>query len=147
MFSQTAEYALRAVVFLAGRRDSSVTASEIARGTTVPEGYLAKVLQSLGRGGIVRAQRGKHGGFVLARAPEQLTLLDVIEAVDPIRRIRQCPLGLPGHGEHLCALHRRLDDAMKTVEQTLQEATLADLLRGASPVKPLCAVAGACDAN
>ena len=57
----------------------------------------------------------------------ELTVLDVMEAVDPIRRIRSCPLGIKGH-TNLCPLHRRLDQAMALVENALQESTIAELL-------------------
>jgi Rrf2 family protein len=60
----------------------------------VPAGYLSKVLQSLGRAQLVNSQRGLHGGFTLARAPSELTVWEVIQAVDPLQRIRSCPLGL-----------------------------------------------------
>ena len=143
MFSQTAEYAIRVVAFLAAERGRAATTRQIAAGTRVPEGYLAKVLQNLSRGGIVRSQRGLHGGSVLARPAEELTFYDVIQAVDPIRRITSCPLGLKSHGSVLCPVHRRLDGALALVERALQEARIADLLNEPSRSKPLCDVAGA----
>src|SRR5262245_23280543 len=80
MFSQTTEYALRVMVFLAGLNGTTATTRQIAAATRVPEGYLAKILQSLGRAGLIKAQRGLHGGSVLARDPAELTVLDVIDA-------------------------------------------------------------------
>jgi Rrf2 family protein len=107
----------------------------------VPHDYLCKVLQSLGRSGIVQAHRGKHGGFRLATPADRLTILEVVNAVDPIRRIRQCPLGLKSHGRRLCPLHRRLDDAMLLIEDGFRETTIADLLADTSSVRPLCEIA------
>ena len=63
---------------------------------------------------------------------------DVIEAVDPIQRIRTCPLGLKAHGAKLCPLHRRLDDALALVESAFRESTVGDLLREPTKSKPLC---------
>jgi Rrf2 family protein len=141
MFSQTAEYALRAVVYLASQPESARTVHQIADVTKVREGYLAKVMQSLSRAGLVTSQRGLGGGFTLARPADKLTIFDVIQAVDPIRRITQCPLGLKGH-INLCPLHRRLDHAMYLVERALRESTLAELLAEPSSKKgipvPLC---------
>jgi Rrf2 family protein len=128
MISQTAEYALRVVVFLGALEGSNATTRQIAAATQVPEGYLAKILQSLGRANLIRAQRGLHGGSVLAREVGSITLFDVINAVNPLPRIRTCPLNLPSHGTTLCPLHKKLDDAMATVEQTLRGCSLADLL-------------------
>lgn len=129
MISNTAEYALRAVVHLATRPSAAETAQQIAAATKVPPGYMSKVLQDLAKAGVVLSQRGPRGGFTLARPPEQTSVLDVINAVDPIKRIRACPLGLPEHGTKLCALHQRLDDAMAYVEQVFAESNMADLLK------------------
>jgi hypothetical protein len=62
----------------------------------------------------------------------------VIQAVDPIKRIEGCPLGLLSHGINLCPLHRRLDDVIALVEQAFQKSTLADLLAEQTATKPLC---------
>jgi Rrf2 family nitric oxide-sensitive transcriptional repressor len=127
MLSQTHEYALRAAVFLASEEGRPRTARQIAAATSVPPGYLAKVLQQLVRGGIATSQRGLHGGFLLARPAGQLPVLDVVNAVDPIQRIRSCPLGLAEHAGTLCALHNTLDRAYATIERSFARATLADL--------------------
>jgi Rrf2 family protein len=140
MFSQTTEYALRAVVWLAVHHDSPQTTQQIAAATRVPAGYLSKVMQALGRADLVGSQRGLHGGFVLSRPPEAINVLEVVDAVDPIRRIEICPLGLKSHGQKLCALHRRLDNAIAHIEKTLAESTLADLLLEPSDSRPLCDV-------
>jgi Rrf2 family protein len=128
MISQTSEYTLRVVVFLGSLRGTPATARQIAAATRVPEGYLSKVLQILSRAGMVRSQRGLHGGSVLARDPAEITVFEVVEAVSPLARIRTCPLGLPSHGANLCPLHRRLDDAMEMVENAFRESSIADLL-------------------
>jgi Rrf2 family nitric oxide-sensitive transcriptional repressor len=138
MLSRTAEYALRAIVWLADHREASVTTQAIAAATQVPPDYLSKVMQCLVRAGLVDAQRGKNGGFSLVSTPDNLTVLDVINAVEPVRRIRSCPLGLPGH-EALCPLHRSLDDIADQLERAYARIRLSDLLR-TSGVKPLCPV-------
>lgn len=138
MISQTAEYALRATVYLADQQGESRTTQQIAKVTQVPLGYLSKVLQSLSRGGIVHAQRGLHGGFSLVSKPSVLTVWEVIQAVDPLQRIRSCPLGLKAHGVNLCPMHRRLDDAMAMVEKAFRGSTLAELLAEPTASKPLC---------
>jgi Rrf2 family nitric oxide-sensitive transcriptional repressor len=145
MFSQTAEYALRAVVSLADSDGRPLTTHQLAELTQVPLDYLSKVMQSLGRGGLVESQRGKHGGFRLARPANRLTILDVLNAVDPLTRIRTCPLKLKGHGRQLCPLHRRLDDAISTVEKAFADTVISDLLNPQAEIRPLCAVARAND--
>ena len=141
MLSQTTEYALRAVVYLASNRGMAQTTLEIAEATRVPAGYLSKVLQALGRAGFVTAQRGIGGGHVLARPPEEITVYDIVQGVEPIPRIRVCPLGIESHGSQLCALHRRLDDAMATVEAAFRASTIAELTGDGVPGRTLCEVA------
>ena len=139
MISQTVEYALRAAVHLASKAPEAQTTDEIAVVTRVPRAYLSKVLQSLSRGGIVQSQRGLGGGMTLAKPAEGITILEVLNAVEPIQRIRTCPLGLAAHGVHLCPLHRRLDDALATVEEAFANSTLAEILAEPSRSTPLCA--------
>ena len=138
VISQTVEYALRAVAHLAQQSPQACTTEEIAVVTRVPRAYLSKVLQSLVRGGVVHSQRGIGGGMTLTKPPSQLTILEVVNAVEPIRRIRSCPLGLAMHGMHLCPLHRRLDDAMAMVEKAFSASTLAEILAEPSRSTPLC---------
>jgi Rrf2 family nitric oxide-sensitive transcriptional repressor len=134
MLSQTAEYALRAIVTLAHSETSGKTAQEIARESQVPLDYLWKVLKSLGRAGLLRAQRGRHGGFSLAVPASRATVLDVVNAVDPLRRIRSCPLRLEAHATKMCPLHRKLDEALATVEAAFASTTIASLCEDSEPV-------------
>lgn len=129
MISKTAEYALRAVVHLASpaSETASQTLGQIAEATQVPAGYLSKVLQQLSRTGIVSSQRGLGGGFQLARSPQELTVYDVVQPVDPIERIDACPLGLKEHECGLCPLHATLDAAAANLETAFRSATIAQL--------------------
>ena len=128
MLSQTVEYALRAMVYLASSPDEPQSTDSVAAVTKVPPAYLSKVLQNLTRKGLSRPQPGLRAGFTLALPPDQITVLEVVEAVDPIQRIRTCPLGLAKHGVKLCPLHRRLDNALAMVEEAFRNSTLAEIL-------------------
>ena len=138
MFSQTVEYALRAVVHLADKAPAPRTTDQIAEATLVPKAYLSKVIQGLCRSGIVRSKRGIGGGIALVKTPSELTILDVVNAVEPIARIRQCPLGLKTHGVRLCPLHKRMDNALAMVEKAFGETTLAEVLAEPTNSHPLC---------
>ncbi len=127
MISQTSEYALRAVVFL-GNEGVPRTAAEISRSVKAPPDYLSKVMRGLVREGIVASRRGLHGGFTLAREPDELSVLDVIDAVDPLQRIRECPLGNKAHGVNLCTLHRTIDETLARAEETFSQVTVGQLL-------------------
>jgi len=137
MLSKTAEYALRVAYWLARTPDKPASADQLAEITQIPRRYLHKVVQDLVRAGLVRSQPGPGGGYAFDQPPERTTILDVASAVAPIERIKHCPLGLPSHTS-LCPLHKELDNAFAATEKALGRVTLAQLLRSASPIVPLC---------
>jgi Rrf2 family protein len=138
MFSKKVEYALRAVVHLAAEAPAARTVEQVAKATKVPPAYLAKVIQALVHAGVVRSQRGSSGGVSLVKAPAELSILEVVNAVDPIHRIQECPLGLAAHGVRLCPLHKRVDNAYALVEEAFRNTTLAEVLAEPSESIPLC---------
>lgn len=127
MFSQTVEYALRAIVFLAANDSGPCSSDRIASTTKVPSGYVSKVMRDLVVAGLAASQRGPNGGFTLARTADTITILDVVNAVDPIRRISACPLGRSSHTS-LCPLHSALDKAIEQIEGSFRAISVADLL-------------------
>jgi Rrf2 family nitric oxide-sensitive transcriptional repressor len=137
MLPQTAEYALRAVIWLASHPDSPQTKDEMARAADVPPRYFYKVLQALGRAGIVRSQPGPGGGYKLARPADQMTILDVVNVVGPVQRIHSCPLGIESHNPTLCPLHRELDKAFAQIEAAFGRVTIGQLVGKRSCVPPL----------
>lgn len=139
MFSQTTEYALRAMACLAYQPTELVPTPELAQTTRVPSNYLSKVLQILAGADLIVGRRGVGGGYRLARPPQDIRLLDVINAVEPVNRIKACPLGIPSHGTQLCPLHQRIDRANALVIEAYGSTTLADIVGDASsPRRPLC---------
>jgi len=136
--SNTVEYALRAVVWLADHPGEYHSSAEIAEATKMPGSYLSKILKGLSQEKIVKGQRGVNGGFTLLRDPDGLTMLEVVNAVEPVQRILDCPLGLEVHGKNLCNLHRTLDDVMIKIEQAFGEHTIGWMLKAPNKVKPLC---------
>lgn len=139
MISKTAEYALRAVACLAGPVDHPASADVLAERTRVPRRYLHRVLQDLAGVGLVRSRSGPGGGYELNRDPAEITILDVVNAVSPLERIRECPLGLASHTA-LCPLHAELDRAYAATEAAFSRVTIEQLLNSTSSVVPLCDV-------
>jgi Rrf2 family protein len=123
---------------LASKAPECQTTDEVAAATRVPRAYLSKVLQGLRREGLVHSQRGVGGGMTLTRSAKKITILEVVNAVEPIQRIQKCPLGLASHGVHLCPLHKRLDNALAMVEAAFANTTLAEVLAEPSRSVPLC---------
>ena len=140
MLSQTAEYALRAVVCLVNCPENSLTTTEIAQITNVPSSYLSKILQALGRANIVKSQRGLHGGFKLTKPAERISLLEVINAVDPIQTIIECPLGLKDHGKKLCPLHKKLNDTILVTQEAFRGTTARGFLTSSDNPASLCEI-------
>jgi Rrf2 family protein len=138
MLSQTVEYALRAMVYLASDAEAARTSEQISQTTRVPHAYLSKVMKQLAQAGLVKSQRGVGGGFTLTNPPDRVTILQVVNAVDPVQRIRTCPLGLAAHGVKLCPLHKRMDDALDAVERAFAGSTLAEIIAEPTTSIPLC---------
>jgi Rrf2 family nitric oxide-sensitive transcriptional repressor len=138
MFSQTVEYALRAVVYLAQHHeDGPVDSHQIATATQVPPSYLSKILQDLARLEILSSKRGVGGGFQLRQSPDDLSVLDIVNAVDPLQRITGCPLSLPSHCKQLCPMHARLDETLAQVEKSLRESTIREMMFDPTRPTPL----------
>jgi len=137
MLSKTAEYALRTVACLAGEAGQAESAELLCEQTKVPRRYLHKVLQDLVKAELVRSRSGPGGGYSLTRLPDEITILDVVNAVAPLERIRHCPLGLPSHTS-LCPLHQELDKAYAATEDAFSRVTIGQVLRSESSIIPLC---------
>ena len=129
LLSQTTEYALQAIVLLAAFPGEPRTSKQITAATSAPEGYISKVMQTLVRAGLVHSKRGLGGGFTLARHANDITLLDVVDAVDPLVPIERCPMGQTRENcRQLCALHRRINHSTEMVRRVFRDTTISELL-------------------
>jgi Rrf2 family protein len=130
MLSSTAEYALRAVLYLAEHpHRQPVRAGELASSLRVPPNYLAKVLHQLARRGVLRSSRGRNGGFELALPPEQLTLFKVVAGFDRLGGRKRCLLGRRRcTAGQPCAAHRRWRGVAEQIVGFFRQTTLQDLL-------------------
>jgi Rrf2 family protein len=129
--SITAAYATRALVCLARHEGGWVRgAGTIASCSGVPRPYLVKVLHALARGGLVETKRGYRGGYRLARPAEQITLFEILSAVDGADVFERCFLGLgkcsPKRG---CPVHAVWSEQRKRVKNRYHELTLRELAR------------------
>ena len=139
MLSKTCEYALRAVAYLASTPGEPASAEKLAEHTKVPRRYLHKVLQDLVAADLLQSRPGPGGGYDLIANRNGTTILDVVNADDPIERIHSCPLGLVSHTK-LCPLHAELDRAYATTEAALRGVTIEKLIQSADKIIPLCDV-------
>ncbi|OGU07855.1 MAG: hypothetical protein A2W29_07100 [Gemmatimonadetes bacterium RBG_16_66_8] len=131
MLSNTAEYALKAVLYLAERHGGPpVRAGEMADALRIPRNYLAKILHELARSGVLTSARGKLGGFRLARRPREIPLLMVVSRFDRIEARRSCLLGKRECTDrHPCAAHGRWKALGEQTAAFFRDTTVADLLQ------------------
>jgi Rrf2 family protein len=135
--SQTAEYALRALAWMATRPpDQSVfRASDLSRETGIPAHYASKVLRRLVAGGMLRAQKGHGGGFSLSRPPDQIRFLDVLIASGSWPETDHCAFGWGAcDAAHPCPLHHSWSDLKLTLQRWATTSTLADVKAYASQI-------------
>jgi Rrf2 family iron-sulfur cluster assembly transcriptional regulator len=129
MVSQTAEYALRAVLYLAERGDTvPVRVGDMARALGIPQNYLSKTLHALVHTGVLASVRGPQGGFLLARPASQLPLAAVVAPFGDITGRRQCLLGRPQCRDHgACAAHSAWKRTSEQVATFFRTTTIGDL--------------------
>jgi Rrf2 family protein len=132
--SARADYALRAAIELAAAKDSHVTAEQLAVAQHIPGKFLETILTHLRRSGLVRSQRGPDGGFWLARPANEISLADIIRAIDGqllgVRGERPENVTYPGAAEPL----QRVWIALRANERAvLETVTLADIVSGKLP--------------
>jgi len=124
--SEAASLALHTMGLLASRPGEQVSTRELAARLKVSEAHLAKVMQRLGRAGLVRSQRGPKGGFALQRNPEDITLLEVYEATEGPLQERRCLLGNPMCSGN-CILGGLLERVGDEVRDYFSQTRLSDL--------------------
>jgi Rrf2 family iron-sulfur cluster assembly transcriptional regulator len=129
--TRAGEYGVMGLMHLARRRLGQRTMiDEISRDQKISKSFLAKIFQSLVKAGLVRSIRGAGGGFALAKNPDQIPVLEIIEAVEGRIVFQRCKMERPDcehvGGCALCGLFERAQDGLK---DALTRTTLADLIR------------------
>ncbi len=139
---------MRAVIFLAGGRAGEyVTIRQISSQLGISHPFLTKVLQVLTREGILHSFRGPSGGVALARAAEEISLKEIIVAIDGKTLFTHCALGIADcTAANPCSMHGLWEHLQKHLESTLSTTTVADIVRqkdskgevdsGSSEIKP-----------
>jgi Rrf2 family protein len=132
--SARADYPLRAAIELAAAPDGHVTAEQLAQAQNIPGKFLETILTQLRRTGLVRSQRGPDGGFWLARPANEISLADIIRAIDGqllgVRGERPENVTYPGAAEPL----QKVWIALRANERAILETvTLGDIVSGDLP--------------
>jgi Rrf2 family protein len=129
IFSTTTEYAIRGLTEFAGRApDGLMMLDELVAGTDLPNDFLRKVFQKLVKGGVLTSSRGRRGGFRLARPPAQITLMDVVEAIEGPHCLDGCVVGLGACNDAMpCGQHDLYKPIRQKLKDYLAATTLLDL--------------------
>ena len=130
MISKTAEYALKVTLLIACQQgDQPLRAKDAAELLELPANYLSKILHALARKGVLTSGRGPRGGFRIARPPEQIRLLEVVNAFDDLDGKKECLLGRTEcTGINPCAAHFRWAEIKDQVHAFFDETTIADMI-------------------
>ncbi len=126
LYSKTAKYAVLALAEVAARKsDGLVSTKQIAEATSSPYPLLAKIVNQLHRAGLIVATRGKRGGVRLARSAAEMTIKDVVIALDGPAMLNDCPLYLdPCECGKVCSLHAIWQPARDSVVSFLESTTI-----------------------
>ena len=129
IFSSATEYAIRGLSELAGRNlEIPVMLDDLVAGTGLPRDFVAKIFQKLVRAGILRSAKGRGGGFSLAKPQHEITLLDIVEAVEGPQLLDACVVGLEKCNDTMpCAQHDLYKPIRQRLKDYLTTTTLADL--------------------
>lgn len=130
MLTRKSDYALRAIVYLALNSGRVVSAREIAQNLKIPYKFLTQIFLELSRKEILTSQRGSKGGAVLKKNPAELTLLEIIEAVDGPISLHQCAAEFnePCYFEGRCPIKEKLKNLEDKIRQRLQLTTIAKII-------------------
>ena len=130
MLSHTAEYSLKAVLYLAEHAvECPIRASTTADALGISRDYLSKIMHRLVRAGVLTSARGRQGGFRLAVPPTELSLLAAVGPFDRIEEGGSCLLGRPECDDATpCAAHQRWKTASEQLLSFFRDTTVADLL-------------------
>ncbi|MGA1197816.1 MAG: RrF2 family transcriptional regulator [Candidatus Latescibacterota bacterium] len=126
LFSKACEYGIRAMLFLASQADDKpVRVREIAETLKIPIPFLSKIVHSLSRNELIHSQKGPGGGVTLAKAPSEITLLQVVEVIDGVNLFQACALGIPHCSDDFpCPLHGQWRTLRTEIQNMLTNRTL-----------------------
>lgn len=128
--SKMTDYAVVVMGRLASRPDERQSAADVAEATGLPGATVGQVLKALGAGGLVSGARGAHGGYVLARPPQAISVAEIVTALDGPVAITACVEGAddPCAVSSMCMLKGSWDAVNLAIEDALTSVTLADML-------------------
>jgi Rrf2 family transcriptional regulator, iron-sulfur cluster assembly transcription factor len=129
IFSRQCEYALQAVLYITSKDSNGYTdIKEISAKLNIPQHFLAKILQNLSKSGLLKSQKGPSGGFALSTDPDDITLYQIVVAVDGDGFLTDCVLGLPVcDSDNPCPVHDRWRKLREDIYKMLAAKTVGQM--------------------
>lgn len=135
MISKSGIHALRAVTVLAQVGPGEYRhAGAVAAAVGSPANYLSKLLHQMSRRGVLESQKGQGGGFRLSRSPDEMTVFEIIDAIDDLRTLNRCIFGNEECSDaHPCGLHEEWQPVRDAFLNMLKKMTITRLVDGSNP--------------
>jgi Rrf2 family iron-sulfur cluster assembly transcriptional regulator len=130
LFSRSCEYGIQATIFIALQpNDNLVSIKDISKKLNIPSPYLAKILQSLSKRGVLHSVKGPNGGFKLSRSKELITLKNVVDSIDGLHGFDKCILGFEkcGAEENLCPVHEYWTEIKAKIINSMLTKSIGEL--------------------
>lgn len=131
LFSRQCEYAIQGILYLALKPPDKMTSiKELTRRLDIPYHFLAKILQRLAATGLLISTKGPHGGFALGKAAKDITLFDIVKAIDGTEFMETCVLGFPKcSGINPCSVHPRWGGVRDEIYRMLVGKNIAEMAK------------------
>lgn len=130
MFSKTSEYAIKIMIYLGTHKENEKLhgVREICEMLKSPEAFTAKILQQLVRAELLSSMKGKNGGFKIEKKTKEITIFDIVKAIDGDKSFTRCILGLADcSGENPCPLHHKYYKIKNEIQKNILNTNIKDL--------------------
>lgn len=130
MFSTSCHYGLQGMLYIAmhASDQKNIDLKQIASDQNIPKHFLSKILQQLVKNNLLYSMKGPTGGFKLSRPPEEITLIEIIDAIDGLGVFKQCGIGFKKcNDNNPCPIHHEYKKVREQVETLFKSKTLLEL--------------------
>lgn len=131
LISRNTDYGIRAVCYMARKKDSTITVTELVKELGIPRPFMRKILQALSKAGVLESHKGIGGGFRLSKKPQNIYLIDLMKVFQGRLSLNECFFKkeiCPNRKS--CYLKKKIDSIEKSVYEQLKPITVKSILEG-----------------
>jgi Rrf2 family transcriptional regulator, iron-sulfur cluster assembly transcription factor len=132
MLSHTSKYAVRALIYIGvnDEKNQKIGIKQISSALNIPAPFLSKILQSLARQKLLSSSKGPHGGFSLTKNSGNISLIDILKAIDGLDKFNECVIGVKycSEQENPCVLHSYYSSLREELKKKFEEVTISELI-------------------